>query len=65
MQLDINITALLTSDDVNKIITKYLEDQGYEVEFVKPKIGTRTVGHQMNEFEERYFEGIEAKVKRK
>ena len=65
MQIDIDITAKLTPDDVNNIVKDYLERQGYEVSDVKAMVTTRTVGHQMNEHQETVFNGIEAKVKKK
>jgi len=42
---------------------EYLEKQGYTVSSIKPLITTRTVGQQMNEYEETVFTGIEAKIK--
>lgn len=65
MEIDIDITAKLTPDDVSSIVKKYLEQQGYEVSDVKALTSTRTVGHQMNEHQETVFTGYEAKVKKK
>ena len=57
------VTANLKPDEVNQIIKDYLEKQGYTVSSIKPLVTTRTVGHQMNEYEETVFTGIEAKIK--
>lgn len=57
-----NITAKLSPDEVNKIIKDYLEKEGYKVTKIEAKVGTRTVGHQMNEYEQAYFECIEANI---
>lgn len=65
MNINMNITANLTPEDVNEIVKNYLENQGYSVETIKAKIGKRTIGHQMNEYEESFFEGMEAKISKK
>lgn len=63
MEIDMEVTAKLTPQDINDIVTDYLEKKGFTVSEIKPIVGTRTVGHQMNEYEETYFSGIEAQVK--
>lgn len=63
MEIDMEVVAKLTPDDINEIVREYLEKKGFTVSEIKPIVGTRTVGHQMNEYEETYFSGIEAKIK--
>ncbi len=63
MNINMEVTANLTPDEVNEIITDYLEKQGYTVSSIKPIVTKRTVGQQMNEYEETVFTGIEAKIK--
>lgn len=63
MNINMEVTANLTPAEVNEIIKDYLEKQGYTVSSIKPLVTTRTVGQQMNEYEETVFTGIEAKIK--
>lgn len=63
MNIDMNVTAKLSPKDVEEIVRDYLEKQGYTVSDIKPLVTTKTVGHQMNEYEQTVFEGIEAKIK--
>ena len=63
MDINMEVVATLKPEEVNKIIKDYLEKQGYTVSSIKPLVSTRTVGHQMNEYEETVFTGIEAKIK--
>ena len=62
MEIKMDVTATLSSDDVNKIITEYLEKQGYKVGVIKAKIGQRQMGDQRDSWVESVFEGIEAKI---
>ena len=65
MKIEMDITATLTAEDINKIITEHLEREGYEVLEITPKIDTRSVGHQMNEYQETVFGGVTAKIVKK
>ena len=65
MEIKMDITASLSPDDVNKIITVYLEKQGFKVGVIKAKVGQRQCGDQRDSWTESYFEGFEAKVTRK
>lgn len=43
MEIKMNITTSLNPEDVNKIITEYLEKQGFNVGVIKAKNWTTTV----------------------
>lgn len=62
MNININLTANLTADDVKAIVKAYLENNGYNVESLTPKLTKRTMGHQMNEYEETIFDGMDIKI---
>lgn len=62
MEIKMDVTATLSPDDVNKIITEFLEKQGYKVSGIMVKIGQRTMGDQRDSWVESVFEGIEAKI---
>ncbi len=67
MNIDMEITAKLSAEDVNNIIKEYLIKNGYdgyEIIGIKPLVSTRSIGHQMFEETETVFNGIEAKIKK-
>ena len=63
--MNLNITANLSADDVKQIIQHHLEREGYNVDTITLKVGTREVGHQMNSYSEAYFDGVDVKLKPK
>jgi len=63
MDINMEVVATIKPDELNEIVKEYLEKKGFTVSEIKPIVGTRTAGHQMHEYQETYFSGIEAKVK--
>lgn len=65
MKIDMTITATLSAEDINEIVKAHLEREGYDVLDITAKVDTRTIGHQMNEYQETVFSGIEARITKK
>ena len=58
-----NITIELSHQELEKIIAKHLESEGYILENVSWKHGTRLVGYGFQEREAKYFEGASIRAK--
>jgi len=57
-----DITAKISEDELEEIITEHLKQKGLDVERFEICISEKTVGHQMHEHTVPYFSHIEIGV---
>lgn len=62
MHIKMNLTANFTADDVMEIVQEYINKQGFNVESLNVKINKKLSGRHMQEQDEFFFDGIEAKI---
>lgn len=62
MNINMNLTANFTAEDVMEIVKEYLHKQGFNVESLNVKINKKSSGYAMQEHDEFFFDGIEAKI---
>ena len=65
MNMNMTISASFNEADIKELVKQELERQGYVVEKVTVTVGKRTVGHQMNSYEEAYLKEVVATMNRK
>lgn len=64
MDINMEVTAKFTSEDVNTIVREYLEKEGYTVREIKSLTTTVSTGFfGREESRETIFDGIEAQIK--